>query len=108
MKNFRFARDKWLSQEFTWAKKGPITYDKLQHFIGGIFLFALGALIHPDFGLAFSMAFWFLWEVKDGLIPWESMPVTTWPLKYNWGGDGFSWRDMIAAWAGAILCYIFI
>jgi len=101
---FRFAKDKWLSREYTFAESGLLSYDKFQHFIGG-FLFAL---INP----VFSMIFWFLWEVKDGFLRWEEDKyITNWPLKYNWGGDGFSWRDMLAAWLGAGIvmlgCYLY-
>ncbi len=92
---WRWAKDKWLSQEFTWARRGPLSYDKLQHFLGGA-LFAA-------FNFWFSLFFWFLWEIKDALIPWEKKYCTRIIIVYNWGGDGFSWKDMIAAWLGALL-----
>jgi hypothetical protein len=96
---WRWANDRWLSREYTFAKDGILTYDKLQHFLGGA-LFAI-------FNLWFSLAFWFLWEVKDALFPWENdRYITRWPIHYNWGGDGFSWRDMLAAWFGAGLIYL--
>lgn len=102
--SFRFARDHWLSRERTFAKSGPLTFDKLQHFIGGmvavLLLFPFVSLLWAALG---SMLFWFLWEVKDSLLPWEDGHVTHFPIKYNWGGDGFSWRDMLAAWTGALL-----
>lgn len=103
--SFRIAKDKWTSRERTFARSGPLTYDKLQHFIGGALFFSIGAICHPYFGLAFSMSFWFIWEIKDALIPWENRYETNWPIRYNWGGDGFSWRDMIAAWAGALITF---
>lgn len=95
----KFAKDTWLSKEYTFARMGILSYDKFQHFLGG-FLFAIP-------GARFSVIFWTLWEVKDGFISWTKGHVTTWPIRYNWGGDGFSWRDMVAAWAGA-LCYVLI
>lgn len=38
-----------------------------------------------------------LWEVKDGFLPWE---------EYGWiGGDGFSWRDGVAGSIAAVGSY---
>jgi hypothetical protein len=93
----KLANDKWTSRERTFARSGLLTYDKLQHFIGGM-LFAIPSV-------TFSLAFWFMWEIKDAIIPWEKRYETNWPIRYNWGGDGFSWRDCLAAWLGAAIIY---
>ena len=108
--NFRFAKDKWLSQEFTFAESGLLSYDKFQHFLGGAILsFVINFLLRSEIiGLIVSAIFWFLWEVKDGLLRWEEGKyITNWIIRYNWGGDGFSWKDMLAAWLGAGLSTIF-
>lgn len=102
---FRIAQDKWFSHEYTFAKSGILSYDKFQHFIGGIvftplFGIMLNSLIY---GAICSAIFWFLWDVKDGLIKWEDSYCTEWPIHYNWGGDGFSWKDVVSAWMGAFL-----
>jgi hypothetical protein len=103
---FRIAKDKWFSKEYTFSNKGLSSYDKFQHFIGGVVATLLLTFFFTvPLALTGSMLFWFLWEVKDGIIPWEARPVTKWPILYNWGGDGFSWRDMIAAWAGALSAF---
>lgn len=106
---FRFAKDIWLSHEYTFAKSGLLTYDKFQHFMGGIVVSLIGTLISRNMaiGLISSAVFWFLWEVKDGILRWEEgQYITHWPIRYNWGGDGFSWKDMLAAWAGIFLLLI--
>lgn len=104
----RFAKDKWLSQEFTFAKSGLLSYDKFQHFVGGIvFTMLFGIMLWGIIkGAIASAIFWFLWEVKDGLLKWENGYISHWPIWYNWGGDGFSYKDMLAAWCGAILILI--
>jgi len=105
--NFRFAKDKWLSQEFTFVQSGLLSYDKFQHFLGGA-AFSLVVTIFADWivGLISSMLFWFIWEIKDGFLDYENGYFTDFPIRYNWGGDGFSWKDMLAAWAGAGLILI--
>lgn len=91
---FRFANDQWKTQ------------DKLEHFIGGagtttISGFAV-SIFHDDLmdnktittiAIA-NIAFWTLWEVKDGLVPYE---------KYGEiGGDGFSYKDLLWSAAGVV------
>jgi hypothetical protein len=106
----KFAKDSWCSHEYTWAQSGLLTYDKIQHFIGGLVaVLLLFPLVGLWYALAGSMLFWFLWEVKDGFLLWNDRKAdgsyrwetVTFGFHYNWGGDGFSWRDMVAAWAGA-------
>jgi hypothetical protein len=92
---FEFAKDTWLSKEYTFARTGILSYDKVQHFLGGFF-FAL-------LNIWFSIVFWLLWEIKDGFISWKDGYITSFPIRYNWGGDGFSWRDLVASWAGVLI-----
>jgi len=93
---FRFAHDHWKTREITFAYSGPLSYDKVQHLIGGFILSVL-------FGPLWASFLALLWEVKDGLVPWEAGYRTYWPVKYNWGGDGFSWRDLVASIGGALV-----
>jgi len=95
---WRWANDSWNSQQHQFTDRGPLKYDKVQHFIGG-YLFGL-------FSWRIGLAFWFAWEIKDALIPWERGYVTMWPIEHNWGGDGFSWRDMLASWTGVGCGYL--
>lgn len=95
---WRWAKDSWTSKEYTFATRGPLAHDKVQHFLGG-FLFSA---VSPFF----SAVFWALWEVKDALVRWEDEYITNWPITYNWGGDGASWRDAVAAWAGVLSWYL--
>jgi len=95
MMQFLIANDTWTSRETTFTKTGLMAYDKVQHFLGG-FLFAI-------LNVWFSIAFWLLWEIKDGFISYKKGYITNWPIRYNWGGDGFSWRDLVASWIGALI-----
>jgi len=109
--NFRIAHDRWDSREYTFAKAGLLSYDKIQHFLGGIvgtglfgsiILFRQSIIMSVCLGGIASAIFWFLWEVKDSMLEWEDgQYMTHIVIDYNWGGDGFSWKDMVSAWAGA-------
>lgn len=113
----KLAKDTWNSREFTFTQSGFLTYDKVQHFIGGA---VAVLLLFPFIGLCWavigSMLFWFLWEIKDGYLDWNDRKengdyrwqTITFGFRYNWGGDGFSWRDMVAAWLGAGIIYTII
>lgn len=90
-----FAHDTWTSRETIFTKTDLLSYDKVQHFLGG-FLFAI-------LNIWFSIVFWLLWEIKDGFISYKKGYITNWPIRYNWGGDGFSWRDLIASWLGVLI-----
>lgn len=99
MFTWRWANDKWLSKEESSLPRflrGTIcSYDKLQHLVGGFIL----ALFNPYI----AFAFWFMWEVKDAIIPCEMKYIM---FGYNWGGDGFSIKDLIAATAGIVIALI--
>jgi len=77
---WRWARDSWDGR------------DKLWHLLGGLMspllLWAVFNL-HPGWCILVSLAFWWLWEVKDALVRHEDIG---W-----WGGDGFSWRDGVVS-----------
>lgn len=43
----------------------------------------------------------FLWEIKDGFVPDKDpnyIRIGKWV--YCFGGDGFSWKDLLADWIG--------
>lgn len=98
---WRWAKDKWTSQEHTWDIFGYslLSHDKIAHFLGGWLLFPLLAkYVGILTAIAISLGFWWLWEVKDALVPYE---------KVGWlGGDGFSWKDGLAATLGIGLSVI--
>jgi len=96
---FRFAKDRWTSREKTFTDHGILSYDKVQHFVGG-------ALLSVFVGPLLAVVFAFLWEVKDGLVAWEDGYITRWPIRYNWGGDGFSWKDFVASIGGVIIASV--
>lgn len=75
-------------------------YDKLTHFVGFswqyLFIKKTGMFKDKEVlcGTAISAV---LWECKDALLPWE---------KYgDWGGDGFSYKDLIWSLAGIGISY---
>lgn len=95
---FHFAADSWLTTQGT-----IIRYDKLEHCV----VYLIGTLVGLYVGqwmdsMAFQiwwrrglLVFGVLWEVKDGFIGY---------VKWGWwGGDGFSWRDLVANVIGIIL-----
>ena len=94
----RIARDLWGSEELSFVKYFPFLHkipiikkDKFQHFAGG---FILGMM----FGIK-GAEFAAFWEVKDAVIPYEKLSGQ-WK---KWGGDGFSWKDLVSTLAGVIL-----
>lgn len=104
---WRWAKDGWGTKQ-TPFKKAPWCYDKFWHCTLSAVMGALCSLITPLAGLIIATSFWFLWEVKDAYIPWEDPRFTTWfPFigEMNWGGDGFSWKDMVSSWIGAIIIF---
>ena len=87
--------DKWLSLSGT-----VIPYDKVEHFILGVILgsFLLLLPVSPFFGLfLFSLAA-IGWEIRDGVTP------------YNSAGniEGFSWKDLIADYAGGLVSLLWL
>jgi VanZ family protein len=88
---WRWAHDRWLSKGGT-----ILPYDKLEHFL---IYFLAGFLLSFKFAaeivIILLFAIGLLWEIKDALMPYE---------KYGWwGGEGFSWKDLIANIIGIAL-----
>jgi hypothetical protein len=81
---WRWAQDSFLDPKMV------IQHDKLQHFAASAVLYMGLRLLGGGEGqsvIAIGSAC-VLWEVKDGIVPWETYGF--------WGGDGFSWRDVVA------------
>ena len=88
---WRWANDEWWSG------------DKLGHFLGGLVSpLLLWAAFHLWRGWCVlgSLAFWWMWEVKDAWVRWEDV---------GWlGGDGFSWRDGLASTVGVGIAWMIL
>lgn len=89
--------------EFRWAKDSWRGEDKKDHLLGGIATMSLSSIIFDtdtdDQVLtlaAYNVGFWFAWELKDAVWPWEDHG---W-----WGGEGFSGKDF--AWSAAGVGFI--
>ncbi|MDQ7052701.1 MAG: hypothetical protein Q9P14_07365 [candidate division KSB1 bacterium] len=92
---WRWARDSWLS------RGGLIlTYDKLEHFLTYLSLTSIGTLLQFDKTIPALILIGILWEIKDALLPYEKAGF--------WGGDGFSWKDLLANFAGIALGFIWL
>ena len=90
--SFRIAQDIWFSQEKSIFKSGILSYDKIQHFLGGLILgyfFGYYGLIHAN-----------LWEIKDAYLPYEKQGAI--------GGDGFSVKDDLATMLGVVIVSLLI
>ncbi len=95
--NFRWAHDSWLSRGGLVVK-----YDKLEHalayFVGSVFLLWLGLPYDEVFFFLFLAGV--MWEIKDAHIPFETYG--------KFGGDGFSWRDIIANLTGIFAGFLVV
>ncbi len=83
---------------FRWAKDGPFGFEQMfknrhswwEHFAasGGLYWAISNHTESRESALMHTLPLIWLWEIKDGFLPWE---------EYGWiGGDGFSWRDGLA------------
>ena len=92
---------------FRMADDGPFTIDNLfnnrhswwVHFAasGGLYWAISNHTATEESALLHTLPVIWLWEVKDGFLPWE---------EYGWiGGDGFSWRDGVAGSIAAVSSY---
>lgn len=75
-------------------------YDKLTHFVGFSwqYLFLQKTGMFKDKEVLFtSSVSALLWECKDALVPWEVFG--------EWGGDGFSYKDLIWSLSGIGISY---
>lgn len=99
---WRWAKDRFFTWEYCRYLCGE---DKFIHFILGFVIQVVGGAISIILNCFWTFTFvhilgWVLWECKDALLPWE---------KYGWwGGDGFSWRDLIASYLGILLLFILL
>jgi len=88
---WRWARDTWDGR------------DKLWHLLGGLvspLLLWAAFQLWRGWCVLGSLAFWWLWEVKDAFARRE-----TW----GWlGGDGFSWRDGLASSVGILFAWMIL
>ncbi|MGH1361990.1 MAG: hypothetical protein ACRBF0_00445 [Calditrichia bacterium] len=93
MKFLPWSEDHWLSRE---GKLLP--WDKLEHFaiaFLGVFLGILLLGVNVQLVLILAGVAGVAWEIKDGFVA------------YNDAGDiqGFSWKDIVADFAGIGLAY---
>jgi len=97
------------SAGFRMADDGPFTFERLitnrhswwEHFAasGGLYWAISNHTESSESALLHTLPLIWLWEVKDGYLPWE---------EYGWfGGDGFSWRDGMAGSIAAVGSYAF-
>lgn len=88
MRWLKWSEDKWLSTQGTVLK-----HDKLEHFFGSA---GLALFFNPWVVIGLGIA----WEIKDGLMKWE---------KFGWwGGEGVSWKDLVADISGVALAITII
>ena len=98
------AQDRYLLSHDTWNSTSGafIKYDKIEHFIGGIITYLIFRHVfklNVQDSSYWSFVFWSMWEHKDALLSYK---------KYGfWGGDGFSYRDLIASTGGIMIGVIF-
>jgi len=92
---WRWARDSFVKPA------GGIRKDKWEHFFASAGLYTglrlFGARENQSIIATGSTGLF--WEVKDALVPWETYGF--------WGGDGFSWRDIVADIYGIIAGFLF-
>jgi hypothetical protein len=92
---------------FRMADDGPFNIDNMLrnrhswwvHFAasGGLYWAISNHTSTEESALFHTLPVIWLWEVKDGFLPWE---------EYGWiGGDGFSWRDGVAGSVAAVGSY---
>ena len=92
---WRWARDSWLSRGGL-----VLTYDKLEHFLTYLGLTFIGFWLRIDSTIPILLMIGILWEIKDALLPYEKVGF--------WGGDGFSWKDLMANIAGIAVGYVLL
>ncbi len=90
----KWRDDHWLSKQGT-----IIPYDKAEHALGSAILAYFATFFMPLlFACLLIMVAGYLWEVKDGYMHYEV---------YGWfGGEGFSWKDLIADFVGILIIFV--
>lgn len=82
--------DKWDS------KSGMVLEsDKLEHLLVASGMTFLGKVTFNDYNWEYTLALGVLYEVKDALVPYEDYG--------RFGGEGFSFKDVVADLAGALV-----
>jgi hypothetical protein len=87
MKFIPWHEDKWLSREGS-----ILPYDKLEHFLLALLWMIAGILLlklNPPMAILIGVVAAIGWEIKDGLF-----------------SHGFSWKDLIADFAGLAVGYL--
>lgn len=88
---FTFAKDRWDSKDGL-----LIPYDKVEHFLSYFALtIFLSFFAGPPAVFVALLVAGVVWEVKDAIVSYRRNPF--------WGGDGFSWKDLLANFAGMLL-----
>ncbi len=92
LKFLPWNQDRWKS-----TNGHILKYDKLEHFIRDFIVLLAGALLFGLNGAVLGGWFLFivLWEVKDGLRPYDGKNI-----------EGFSWKDMLAGLMGGFAAII--
>ena len=86
--------DRWLS-----TQGAVLHYDKIEHALTSAVLALIATFLMPLLaGCLLVLFIGALWEIKDGYMHCE---VYGW-----WGGEGFSWKDLIADSIGIIIVFI--
>jgi len=90
----KWSDDKWLS-----IQGSILYYDKIEHALTSAILAYFTTLYMPLLLACLVVLFvGILWEIKDGYMYWE---------EYGWfGGEGFSWKDLIADFVGIVIVFI--
>lgn len=93
---FTFAKDRWDSKDGL-----LIPYDKVEHFLSYFTLTVfLSFFATPAAVFVALLVAGVVWEIKDAIVSYRRNPF--------WGGDGFSWKDLLANLAGMLFGAILI
>lgn len=90
----KWSSDRWLSRNGT-----ILPYDKAEHALVSAALTLIATILMPlAFACLLVLFIGALWEQKDAVMPYE---------KYGWfGGEGFSWKDLIADFVGIAAIFV--
>lgn len=103
---------------FRIVKDSFFAVDKIFHLCRDAIIFLILRIFFVDIFTAFlTVIFAILWEIKDGLIPYELFELqlkrlTSWlphsvsnfiVVHCNPGGNGFSYKDILAGMVGVII-----
>ena len=80
----------WSGDTWNSTSGAVLESDKLEHLFGSMILYFILYFIcaTPFQVFLYCVYFGVIWEIKDSILDWRI---------YGWyGGDGFSWRDLVA------------